>query len=77
MRVLDVRTQNAIARLVRERIENQKKEALKTGKNTGGDQGEEVGLDGSTLVEGMHMREQEAEEEARKEKELEDEEGVS
>lgn len=68
MKILDVRTQNAIARLVRERIENAKKEALtkgntaQTGEN--GEQGEEVGIEGKTLVEGIHLREQEEEREA-------------
>lgn len=75
-KVLDVRTQNAIARLVRERIENAKKEALKKGKAAPDGQGEEVGMEGTTLVEGVHMREKEEEEEERRERELEEEEAV-
>ncbi|KIX09994.1 uncharacterized protein Z518_01075 [Rhinocladiella mackenziei CBS 650.93] len=80
MKILDVRTQNAIARLVRERVENAKKEALGKGKSTqpgedgvDGEQGEEVGIEGSTLVEGIHLREQEDEREAA----FEDDEGIS
>lgn len=77
MKVLNVRTQNAIARLVRERIENSKKRALEQGQPAPStarddDQGEEVGIEGSTLVEGIHMREQEEEREAAREKEEED-----
>lgn len=76
MKVLDVRTQNAIARLVRERIENTKKEALSKGKPAqaadNADQGEEVGIEGSTLVEGIHLREQEEEREAALEQEEDD-----
>lgn len=76
MKVLDVRTQNAIARLVRERIENSKKEALKKESGgKGGDLGEEVGIDGSTLVQGVHVREREEEDE-RREKERDEEDGI-
>ncbi|EHY56806.1 hypothetical protein ABEF92_001149 [Exophiala dermatitidis] len=68
MKILDVRTQNAIARLVRERIENAKKEAAsksKPAQSDGvGDQGEEVGIEGNTLVEGIHLREQEEQQDA-------------
>ena len=73
MKVLDVRTQNAIARLVRQRIENTKKEALANGKAAeGGEQGEEVGMEGNTLVESIHLREQEEEKEAEHEGEEDD-----
>lgn len=76
MKILDVRTQNAIARLVRERIEDAKKEATNKGKapqeSENGDQGEEVGLEGSTLVEGIHLREQEEERQAQLEAEEDD-----
>ncbi|KIV91317.1 hypothetical protein PV10_05868 [Exophiala mesophila] len=73
MKVLDVRTQNAIARLVRERIENTKKEALNKGKPSADDeQGEELGMEGQTLVESIHLREQES-----KDAELEDEDEVT
>lgn len=81
MKILDVRTQNAIARLVRERIENSKKEALQKGegKESRGaeDQGEEVGIDGSTLVQGVQLREHEEKEDERREKEQDEEDGIA
>ncbi|PWY81826.1 cell cycle control protein Cwf18 [Aspergillus heteromorphus CBS 117.55] len=68
MSILDVRTQNAIARLVRQRIEDAQRaaQAKGTGSNGGG-HGEEVGIEGEMLVEGIHVRERE------EERELEDE----
>jgi coiled-coil domain-containing protein 12 len=67
MKILDVRTHNAIAKLVRERIENAKREAMnKSGDAQPGEdggQGEEVGMEGNTLVESIHLREQEEEKE--------------
>lgn len=66
LKVLDVRTGNAIARLVRQRIENAQREAKAKGATTnGGERGEEVGIEGEMLVEGIHVRERE-EEEARR-----------
>ena len=66
MKILNVRTENAIARLVRERIQNAKKVANQTGpKAADGDTGEEVGIEGNALVEGLHLREKEEEEERR------------
>lgn len=73
MERLSVQTDNAIARLVRERIEGAKKKALETngrGKEDG--MGEEVGLGGEELVEGVHVREREEAEEERREKEDEE-----
>lgn len=65
MEVLNVRTDNAIARMVRERL------AAKKAASTGG--GEEEGmLEGTALVEGMKLREREEEEENRREREVED-----
>jgi coiled-coil domain-containing protein 12 len=58
MAVLDVRTENAIARLVRERIEGQKK-------SEGG------GFEGADLLEAVHVREREEQEEERREAEWE------
>ena len=77
MKTLNVRTQNAIARLVRERIESAKKQAMdtnqsETSKGRDGEQGEEVGMEGNTLVKGVHLREREEEREAAMEKEEED-----
>ncbi|EON62864.1 hypothetical protein W97_02089 [Coniosporium apollinis CBS 100218] len=74
LEVLNVRTDNAIARLVRERIEAQRVVA-KERKRVEGIQedeegeGEEVGMEGSTLVEAMRVREAEDEEEERRERE--------
>jgi coiled-coil domain-containing protein 12 len=75
MRPLEVQTENAIARLVRERIEGQKaikeKDVKKVGEGNEGD-GEEVGMEGSELVEAMHLKEQEQERERRQDEEDED-----
>jgi coiled-coil domain-containing protein 12 len=78
MKILNVRTQNAIARLVRERIQKAKEEAQLKSSGGAGDQdreGEEVGIEGNTLVEGVHLREREEQEE-RKELEMQEEEGI-
>ena len=77
MKVVDVRTQNAIARLVRERIESSKKNAqAKAGGRITGDEGEEVGIEGTTLAEAVREREREDEAE-RQEQDLDpDEEGL-
>lgn len=80
MKILDVRTQNAVARLVRERIENAKNDAKQKGKQAGTDtdgQGEEVGMEGNVLVEGVHLREKEEAEDERRERELDEEDGVA
>ena len=61
--VLNVRTENAIARLVREKIEAAKEKARSKSGHTGNGDGEEVGMDGTTLVEGVHAREREEDEE--------------
>ncbi|KAA6407958.1 MAG: cell cycle control cwf18 [Lasallia pustulata] len=73
MERLNVQTDNAIARLVRDRIAGAKKKALETdgrGKEEG--TGEEMGLAGEELVEGVHVREREEAEEERREKEDEE-----
>ncbi|PVI07777.1 cwf18 pre-mRNA splicing factor [Periconia macrospinosa] len=67
-RTLDVHTENAIARLVRERVELQKKQR-------GGEKnedGETVGMEGSELVEAMHLKEKEEEEDRRRDAQDED-----
>jgi coiled-coil domain-containing protein 12 len=80
IRPLNVQTDNAVARIVRERIEGQKaikeSEAKKVGgredrENGDGDK-EEVGMEGSELVEAMHLKEQEDEKERRRDEEDED-----
>lgn len=68
MERLNARTENAIARLVRERIEGAKRKA--EGGREG--MGEEVGMKGEELVEGVHVREREEEEDERREREEED-----
>jgi coiled-coil domain-containing protein 12 len=74
MRPLDVQTENAIARLVRERIEGQKVLKEQDGRRIGGakdSEGEEVGMEGSELVEAMHLKEVEEERERRRDEEEE------
>ncbi|OAA60723.1 mRNA splicing factor, Cwf18 [Cordyceps fumosorosea ARSEF 2679] len=67
--VLNVRTDNAIARLVKDRITAAQKAAQK---DSNGDDFETAGMDGATLVESLRVREQEEEEEERREKEEEE-----
>lgn len=76
--VLNARTDNAIARLVRERITNQQQAAkVRAGgqgvdgsvKETIGGDGEAVGIEGTTLVEATNAREREDEEEMRRNRE--------
>ncbi|KAJ9141799.1 hypothetical protein NKR23_g7763 [Pleurostoma richardsiae] len=75
MEVLNVRTDNAIARLVRERLEAKKaaviKDAGPSAAAENGDAAEAGGLAGAELLEGIRLREQEDEEEARREREQE------
>ncbi|KAG9254579.1 putative cell cycle control protein cwf18 [Emericellopsis atlantica] len=69
MEILNVRTDNAIARLVRERIAAAQQAKKKTnGLEKDKMDGEAAGVDGVTLVEGLRMREKEEEEEERREK---------
>lgn len=67
--VLNVRTDNAIARLVRERIQKQQEAAKGKEQAIGGGDLEAQGIEGATLVEAMNVREREDEEAARREKE--------
>ncbi|OIW28914.1 hypothetical protein CONLIGDRAFT_398784 [Coniochaeta ligniaria NRRL 30616] len=71
LEVLNVRTDNAIARLVRERLEAKKAASVGGGgKKTEGAVGEaDGGLEGSAIVEGLRMREREEAEEERRERE--------
>lgn len=60
MKVLNVRTDNAIAKLVRQRIGNAQRAAKEQGsKSNGEESGEAVGIEGEMLVEGIHVRERE------------------
>ncbi|MCJ1389237.1 hypothetical protein MMC18_002093 [Xylographa bjoerkii] len=69
---LNVHTDNAIARLVRERIEAQRKKQLEAANGSGGGEGEALGLQGEELVEGVHVREREEAEDERREREEEE-----
>lgn len=74
MEVLNVRTDNAIARLVRERIAKQKEAAKARAGSTNGPaqdgvDADAVGIEGATLVEATHVREREDEEDLRRERE--------
>ncbi|KAK3706726.1 hypothetical protein LTR37_012570 [Vermiconidia calcicola] len=74
LEVLNVRTDNAIARLVRERIASQQRAAqtrsngAANGNGAEDADGEAVGMEGATLVEATNVREREDEEEARRER---------
>ena len=57
-------TENAVARLVRERVEAQRRE--REGRAVRGVEGEEVGMEGGELVEAMNLREAEEERERRR-----------
>ncbi|TDZ55032.1 Pre-mRNA-splicing factor cwf18 [Colletotrichum trifolii] len=73
LEILNVRTDNAIARLVRERITNAQQAATSTKQVEAGDKdGDAAGMDGIALVEGLRVREREEEEDERREKEAED-----
>ncbi|KAI2605859.1 cwf18 pre-mRNA splicing factor-domain-containing protein [Hypoxylon fragiforme] len=84
LEVLNVRTDNAIAKLVRERITGAqaaaaKKTAKPIAENENDDEGgrvEAAGMDGVALVEGLRVREREEEEEERKEREEEEEDAI-
>lgn len=71
LEVLNVRTDNAIARLVRERLEAKKADAGGGGgKKIDGAAGEtDGGLEGTAIVEGLRVREREEAEEERRERE--------
>lgn len=66
LKILNVRTENAIARLVRERIQNAQKASKSKSKQDDVD-GENIGIEGEALVQGLHEREREEEEDERRE----------
>jgi coiled-coil domain-containing protein 12 len=76
-RPLDVQTENAIARMVRGRIEASKGVEKEREKVQGGNEGdgEQVGIEGVELVEAMKLKEVEDERERRREAEEDDEGG--
>ena len=67
MRPVDVWTENAIARIVRERVEGQKK--IREKEVGGKREGEEVGMKGEELVEVVALKEKEEEESRKREAE--------
>lgn len=70
LEILNVRTENAIAKIVRERIAKAQEAAKKKGAVQ---DGEAVGMEGTTLVEAVHLREKEEEEDKRREREADEE----
>ncbi|KAF3480287.1 complexed with Cdc5 protein Cwf18 [Arthroderma uncinatum] len=62
MKVLDVKTENAMAQLVRQRIQNSQS-AMENQRTSGGDE-EPAGIDGEMLVQGIHSLEREEIEQA-------------
>jgi len=70
LEILNVRTDNAIARLVRERLAAKKGGPQAVSASTAEDAG--GALEGAALVEGIRLREQEEREEERRERELDD-----
>lgn len=69
LEVLNVRTDNAIARLVRERLQAKKVESQKAGAGAADGEAVAAGLDGGELEEIVRLREREEEEEERVERE--------
>lgn len=75
LEILNVRMENAIARMVRERIAGAQKTAKSKAGNgavTASEGGEEMGMEGVALVEGVKLREREEEEDERREREDEE-----
>jgi coiled-coil domain-containing protein 12 len=70
--VLDVRTKNAIARLVRERLEGERKRKIAEGHAAD----EVVALEGGELLEAVNLRERQDEEERRREREEDEADGT-
>lgn len=68
--VLNVRTENAIAKLVRERIAAQ--QANKEPAKNGDGENVDVGMEGAMFVEATREREREDEEDARREKDMDE-----
>ena len=68
LEILNVRTDNAIAQLVRERITGAKKIEQNNAAAQGRDyDGDVIGMEGTALVEGARLREQEEKEEEERE----------
>ncbi|KAM0335834.1 hypothetical protein ACHAQA_000884 [Verticillium albo-atrum] len=73
LEILNVRTDNAIAKIVRERIANAQQAEIKS-KEAGLEsaEGDATGIDGIALVEGVRVREREEEEDERREREADE-----
>jgi len=71
LEILNVRTENAIAKIVRERITKAQEVAKKKGAGQNGEA--VVVMEGTTLVEAVHQREKEEQEDERREREAEEE----
>ncbi|KAI9708118.1 MAG: hypothetical protein M1820_004322 [Bogoriella megaspora] len=69
---LNARTSNAIARLVREKVEQQKKVQKERLNGSAEVDGEVVGMEGAELAEAINVREMEEREEERREREIEE-----
>jgi len=67
LEILNVRTDNAIAKLVRERIANSAKAGSGQDSSAGGVMGDGANVDGDALVEGLRQREREEQEEGQRE----------
>lgn len=76
LEVLNVRTDNAIARLVRERLQAKKVEALKAGDGIDDGDAAVAGIEGGELEEIVRLREREEEEDERRDREAVDEIGA-
>lgn len=72
LEVLNVRTDNAIARLVRERLQAKKVEAQKSGTTATDSEAVAVGLEGGELEEIVRLREREEAEDERRDREAVD-----
>ncbi|PTB69660.1 hypothetical protein BBK36DRAFT_1156228 [Trichoderma citrinoviride] len=73
MELLNVRTDNAIAKLVRDRVQNAQKAAQKkTDVDNDNLDGDAAGVDGVALVEGLRVREEEEREEEERERKEEE-----
>ncbi|KAK1654718.1 cwf18 pre-mRNA splicing factor [Colletotrichum phormii] len=74
LEILNVRTDNAIAKLVRERITGAQKAVTQAKQlEAGSREGDAAGIDGIALVEGVRVREREEEDERREKADEEDE----
>ncbi|KAH7026293.1 cwf18 pre-mRNA splicing factor-domain-containing protein [Microdochium trichocladiopsis] len=72
LEILNVRTDNAIAKLVRERIASSAKAGSAPGTSAGAVLGDGANVDGDALVEGLRQREREEQEEGQRESQDED-----